>query len=213
MFKNDSHYIPEQNKPYQRGIVLGLTMAEVGILIIFILLLLIGYNIKAMQGSKIVKVEKLQTMEETLAKQLTQQSHQLANKEGQLQRYEKMLVEAGLGKGERPCWVKPDGTIEYLYDIILASDGIRMREYQYEHRSNERSRLQMPAVNPTEALNTEEYLRITKPLYDNSVADNCRFFVAIYDDTGPTEKELYKELLRTVENHFYKRLDLGRAPF
>ncbi len=32
-------------------------------------------------------------------------------------------------------------------------------------------------------------------------------------DTGPTEKELYKELLRTVENHFYKRLDLGRAPF
>src|SRR4051794_33209135 len=36
-----SHRIPEQNEAYRKGLVLGLTMAEVGILIIFVLLLLL----------------------------------------------------------------------------------------------------------------------------------------------------------------------------
>jgi len=36
--------IAEQNAAYRRGVVLGLTMAEVGILIIFVLLLLVGFK-------------------------------------------------------------------------------------------------------------------------------------------------------------------------
>ena len=64
---------------------------------------------------------------EALTRQL-EQSHRIANQEGQLRRYEAQLKEKGLGGGERPCWVKPDGTIEYLYDVVLASNGIRMRE-------------------------------------------------------------------------------------
>lgn len=51
------------------------------------------------------------------------------------------------------------------------------------------------------------------PLYDSSLVANCRFFVTVYDATGPAEKDLYKSLLRTVEGHFYKRLSLEPAPF
>ena len=36
-------------------------------------------------------------------------------------------VAAGHGKGERPCWVQLDGTIDYLYDVVLTSRGIKMR--------------------------------------------------------------------------------------
>jgi hypothetical protein len=150
---------------------------------------------------------------EALAKQVEQQSYRIANQEGQLQRYESRLKEAGLGKGERPCWVKPDGTIEYLYDVVLASNGIRMREYKYGHREHERSLMPMPAVDPNEVLRPAEFLRRTQSLYNHSLATNCRFFVVIYDATGPTEKELYKQLLQTVEGHFYKRLNRGPAPF
>src|SRR5262245_25892181 len=39
-----SEQIGQQKQAYRRGVVLGLTMAEVGILIIFVLLLLIGFN-------------------------------------------------------------------------------------------------------------------------------------------------------------------------
>lgn len=288
-----SHGIGEQNTAYRRGLVLGLTMAEVGILIIFILLLLLAFGewrreralaaqrnlvsisqsrlqsleysariveelaeaigagpnatpdeikhlvemvkaISATAGAKSMLAEaqaelaKLREVRQRLEKaaesadrsdglslpdRLEQQGFELANKEGQLRRYEQQLAEAGLGKGERPCWVRPDGTIEYLYDVVLTSAGIRMREYEYPNRTTERALLKMPQVDPAEFVAPSEFLTRTEPLYDQSVADNCRFFVVVYDGTESTEKELYKQLLRTVEGHFYKRLDRGTAPF
>ena len=63
-----------------------------------------------------------------LSDRLEKQGFKIANQQGQLTRYEQQLQSAGLGKGERPCWVQPDGTIEFLFDIVLATDGIRMRE-------------------------------------------------------------------------------------
>src|SRR5438105_15304296 len=66
-----SHHIPEQDTAYRRGMVLGLTMAAVGILIIFVLLLLIGVDeslrekqARAMEGRVAVKVERLRALEE-----------------------------------------------------------------------------------------------------------------------------------------------------
>ncbi|MEK6777775.1 MAG: hypothetical protein AABY87_12990 [bacterium] len=287
MVTQHRHNIPEQNKAYRRGIVLGLTMAEVGILIIFVLLLLLGLTDslrkkqeRDMDGHKLITTDRVRTLEEAesfmtqlrgtlhaannanveeisrliralqeiattqkgrtalqevsaaitelnrikdqikkdggsdaLASEVEQQSYRIANQEGQLQRYESQLKEAGLGKGERPCWVKADGTIEYLYDVVLSSNGIKMREYKYDHRERECALLPKPAVDPNELLSPTEFLQRTQPLYNHSLAQNCRFFVVVYDATGPTEKELYKQLLRTVEGHFYKRLDRGTAPF
>lgn len=289
MQEPSSHGIGEQNTAYRRGLVLGLTMAEVGILIIFVLLLLLAFaewqremalaaqrdqatipkmRLQSLESSdralkELVKasgvgpntppdeikrlieavkavastpeggsmlaeaqaeLEKMRAVRETLEKaaaadgkalpsQLQEQSFELANKEGQLQRYERKLLEAGLGKGERPCWVRPDGTIEYLYDVVLASGGIRMREYDYPQRVDERVRYRMPQVDPGEMLAPGEFLARTEPLYNESLAANCRFFVVVYDGTDSAEKELYKRLLRTVEGHFYKRLDRGPAPF
>jgi hypothetical protein len=255
-------------------------MAEAGILIIFVLLLLIAFDQWRREGHELVEVNRLRelgaaesqlvelqralqlsrsnsseefatlirslqevgatpqgqtalrdaraTLEEirrvkeqiakddstkTLAQEVERQSHRIGNQEGQLRRYEERLKEAGLGKGERPCWVKPDGTIEYLYDVVLGSNGIRMREYRYDHREPHRALLPMPVIDPTELLSSAEFLRRTERLYNHSVRTNCRFFVVVYDATAPNEKELYKAQLRTVEGHFFKRLDRGTAPF
>jgi len=130
-----------------------------------------------------------------------------------LARYEQQLQSAGLGKGERPCWVQPDGTIEFLFDVVLGTDGIRMRENVYPSRNKERKDLPMPSTNPLETITQSEFVTRTLPLYESSLAANCRFFVTVYDGTGPEEKERYKSLLRTVEGHFYKRLSRDSAPF
>ena len=71
----------------------------------------------------------------------------------------------------------------------------------------------MPASDPTEVIAPVEFQRRTQALYDSSLAANCRFFVTVFDATGPAEKNLYKSLLRAVEGHFYKRLSLAAAPF
>lgn len=279
MRESRTHRIGEQNTAYRRGIVLGLTMAEVGILIIFVLLLLIALRERRLLGARSVPtdrlaaleqaestlseirsalglheaaseeitrlvrslaeiaatsearstLEKLRAVQEELARireaigdhaaaeqlmaQVEQLTFRVSNQEGQLRRYEKQLKESGSGQGQRACWVKPDGTIEYLYEVVLASNGIRMREYVTPERAKERSTLPMPKVDPRETMQPDDFLRRTQPLYEHGRAANCRFLVVVYDATGPTEKERYKKLLTTVEGHFFKRLDNDAAPF
>jgi hypothetical protein len=287
MERPNSQQISEQSTSYRRGLVMGLTMAEVGILIIFVLLMLIGLNLwrsqkqdKEKQDHTSVKNERLQSLESTeslmtqlqsvmqwpqnptakeiqtlirgiqetaaspegqstlkkvrqaieemrsikdavikgggakeLAEQAMLQSYRIADQERNLQRYESQLREAGLGTGERACWLLPDGNIDFLYDIVLENGGIRMRERPHPEREAERALLPMPAVNPKEVLSQLEFRQRTYLLYERSLQMNCRFFVVIYDGTGPTEKELYKALLKTVEGYFYKTLADGTPPF
>ena len=150
---------------------------------------------------------------ESIPAEFARQAFQLANQEGQLQYYEKKLKAAGQGKGERPCWVQPNGTIDYLYDVVLASGGIRVREYSHPARAQERDGLPMPSVSQDEILSESMFLARTQRLFAYSQQQNCRFFVVVYDATQPHEKPLYKRLLRAVEGHFYKRLSDDPAPF
>lgn len=279
----DSGRIGEQHDAYRRGLVLGLTMAEVGILIIFVLMLLIAFEeyrqraakqaragttpvrisdltefrrsdeqlrvlmrefgvakelppddfrklVRAMQpiiksgvGAQTLaearaEIDRQKAVRESLAaalaasqkgntdeviRRIEEQSYKMANQEGQLARVEKQLEQFGQGKGVRPCWVQPDRTVDYLYDVVLTSSGIRVKEYAHPSRAAERALLPMPAVDPAETLSESEFLQRTLPLYRWSEVENCRFFVWIYDGTGPQEKEIYKRLRRTVEGHFY----------
>jgi hypothetical protein len=109
--------------------------------------------------------------------------------------------------------VKSDGTIEYLFDVVLGSNGIRVRENVFPKRLNEREALQVPPTDPSQVLTQGEFLRRTQNLFEHSAAQNCRFYVVVYDATAPSEKELYKSILRTVEENFHKRLSLELAPF
>lgn len=289
----DRGRIGEQNEAYRKGLVLGLTMAEVGILIIFVLLLLLVFTERQraeaaakLDGKVLIdqrELSRLHESEKTLrevaatlglsseegsddfvtlvrtiqqalreptartalrdareaidemnrvkeeigevlrgagvasadsvAKVVRQQGHRLANQEGQIKRLEDQLVAAGQGKDARPCWVQPNGKIDYLYDVVLTSRGIRMREYRYPYREVERRDLPAPEVNPDEVLTIGSFLARTAELFEYSKRNDCRFYVVVYDATASYEKALYKDLLRAVEGHFYKRLDNGAAPF
>jgi hypothetical protein len=285
--------IGEQDQAYRKGLVLGLTMAEVGILIVFVLLLLLAFSelrrsvaVRTFKGKqavdssdvtrlkaaeavldsaaqelgyapadtsedfvRLVRVlkeaaqnpygndqlaearsaldeiksarEEMQRAAETahkgrgaeVARLTEQQSYRIANQEGQIKIFQNRLDRFGQGKGERPCWVQPNGTIDYLYDVVLTSQGIRMREVANGTRAAERALLPAPKVDQNEVLSPSAFLVRTTSLYQRSKQENCRYFVTIYDATQSFEKPLYKDLLRTVEGHFYKRLDTGAAPF
>jgi hypothetical protein len=277
--------IDGQNQAYRRGLVMGLTMAEVGILIIFVLLLLIAWAalkhsreatgrwdmesigrqdlaslrsseetlrriaqalglaadvtpreiselIRAVQeasatpqGSNALQSAKqslqvLQETKESLRKVLEEariggadavlervetQAFDLSMKDGQLEFVKSRLDALGNGGGERPCWVEPDGSVRFLYDVLLTSHGLRMRERSGIEAV--RSRFPLPSVDPEVEMTEEQFLRLTQPLYDYGRSDErqCRFHVWIYDGTDAGEKALYKQEIKTVEGHFYRQ--------
>lgn len=290
MFQGRGDRIGDQNEAYRKGLVLGLTMAELCILIIFVLLLLLDVLAQlhedGLQAGEVVPAQQLAQLrhadsvlqevaealgmpvEETVedftrlvrvvqeaaaspntkealeqgrsmlaemrqareeltrvakaadsssgeetARQVEQQSYRIANQEGQLSALQKRLAALGGGKGERPCWAEANGSPDYLYDVVLASNGIKMRERLYANRARERELLPLPVTAPDEALSEEAFMARTAPLFQASRESNCRFFVVVYDATAAHEKPKYKRLLQTVENHFYKYLSNDPAPF
>ncbi len=289
---NDSnrqtHRIDDQYDAYRKGLVLGLTMAEVGILIIFVLLLLLvttereRYSLlqNATSPSEIAALrERANTLAEasrllgltadappedfvklvrvaeeavrrpegessltearqqlneirqareliertaraiaatgaaSLADTVKGQAFRIANQEGQLASLQRKLASSGRGSGERSCWAKADGSPDFLFDVVLASEGIRMRDHANPSRSAERA--QLPPLNTSAGvmMAEEAFRSVALPYFRHSVANNCRYFVVIYDATGAEEKTRYKNLLKTVEGYFYKRLDDGPAAF
>ena len=276
--------IGEQHSAYRRGLVLGLTMAEVGILVIFVLLLLLAlaaFDRQRYAEMAAVPPERLEQLEaaeaglesikkavgvrqadtpaeiqelvravqesaaspegraslqavrgaleeikrteqeirrvaervggeagSSMAATVAQQSRELAIKEGQLQHAEQRLRALGQGgAGARPCWVSPAGEIVFLYDVILTSRGIRMKLRDDVSRSPRVADLALPSIDSSAALSAEEFRAKTRELYDygRREENQCVFHVYVWDGTAPAEKERYKDLLRTVEGHFYKQ--------
>ena len=280
--------IGEQHEAYRKGIVLGLTMAEIAILIIFVLLLLLVFNqlqrahlIGQLGGrdpvqlttraeafeqiasgveelpedttrdfQKLVRViseavrrpgssrriseatSALQDIRrarkeiesvasaakpgsaDSLGRLVEEQSYAIGNLQGQIKALKAQLDSAGGKGGELPsCWADQGGHIDYVYEVVLNSNGIRMRQIEYGERLNERMLITSWVADPNEPLSEASFVERTQPWYDYSQRRDCRFFVDVYDETGPQEKLRYKALLKTVEGHFYKRLNSGAAPF
>lgn len=105
------------------------------------------------------------------------------------------------------------GETDYLFDIVLTSEGLRVRERAPESRASEREKLSLERMNPEETLTIASFLQRTRGVFDFSVRQNCRFYVVVYDATAEHEKVLYKSLLQAVENHFYKKVASGTSPF
>ncbi len=111
------------------------------------------------------------------------------------------------------CWVE-NGRPVYVFDVVLASDGLRMRDRAPERFRPERDRLLGSAeVDPGRTYTPAEFHTITRPMFDDSVKQECRYYVVIYDGTAADEKSRYKALMQTVEGHFYKRQSSDTAPF
>ena len=244
-----------QNISYRRGLVLGLTMAEIAILIIFVLLLafaalLAGQRDKRKEAEKIAQarqdtiislkkqfseirerlpegksIEELQRelvfVSET--RQQLEEVYEAAKEHGfspepdavrdalETAREYEDLISAGKGTEVPSCWVQDDESIEYIYDINLTPKGLVIRETDLPHRKEERRVLQSQNIILGQDISEASFRAATSNLFEWSKEKKCRFFVRVFDSTGPTEKSIYQSRLKTVEAHFYKKLVSNEA--
>lgn len=287
--------VDDQNKSYRRGLVLGLTMAEIAILIIFCLLLASAFlmqekerraqqlRVKNQELAQVqqmvdrilerngnpekfdelfrelrrvaeetvkaedVKAELDKLKEETkdmaadaafakevkeslkdtpyqdkspaaladalkasgnageLAAQKKEAEIEAERLKGQLANAQKTLAKYGKG-GELPaCWADADtGKTEYIFSIQLTSSGLIIHDRRLPKWAEQQARLPLGGIAFDKTLSQSQFLAQTGPLFRWGEEHNCRFVVIAYDRTGEQEKVTYKNMLRTLEGHFYK---------
>ena len=115
-------------------------------------------------------------------------------------------LQRGSGQGtEHPtCWATSTGKQEYIFDITLTDAGIVVADNALPNRVSAQKNLPLQQMIFDQELSHEVFLRTALPLYEWSKKEDCRFFVRVYDQTGPHEKSLYKNRLQAVESRFYK---------
>lgn len=137
-------------------------------------------------------VEKIEELKSTLA-----------NLRGQNKILLDRLKSSGKGTEKPSCWATESGGIEYIFDIQLTSSGVIVKNNALPHRAEEQAKLPTQNIQYGRTLSSRDFRSQTRPVLDWSNANDCRFFVRVYDKTGAAQKTLYKQMLRTVGESFY----------
>ena len=113
-----------------------------------------------------------------------------------------------LGKGsERPaCWATREGRPEYIFDVALSAGGFTIHDRALPSRREQQARLPISMISFDATLSLDAFRAQTRPLFEWGESRGCRFFVVAADRTGSGQKEIFKQRLRGLEEHFYKFL-------
>lgn len=124
---------------------------------------------------------------------------------GQLANIQQKLERLGKGTEMPACWADPKtGKVEYIFRIDLTSTGLIIHDLKLPHRAEEQALLPLGMISFDQELSRGQFSAQTEPLAQWSKNHGCRFFVIARDRTQADEKDVYKTMLRTLEDHFYK---------
>lgn len=129
------------------------------------------------------------------------------------ERIERLQAQAqgGGGTDHPSCWYDDDGTVAYLFDVAMNAEVYVIQPAREPQHERKRASLPLARVRTGRRLDPGQFLDQTREIYDWSVREECRFFVRAFDLT-PDQKELYKQRMRILERHFYKKLNPSGPP-
>ena len=137
-------------------------------------------------------------------RQAEDSQEQVKTLQGRLLNVQQKLTALGRGTEMPACWANPvTGKPEYIFDIALQSGAIRVHDNALPNRQREQAKLPLSDLQFDRSLSFNEFRAATRPLFQWSEKEGCRFFVRVTDETAAHEKTKYKLVLRTVQEHFY----------
>lgn len=102
------------------------------------------------------------------------------------------------------CWPSSQpGRPEYIFNVALTSTGLIVHDNALPDRVADQKLLPLNGMMFGKKIGDDEFADRTDPLYQWSVKHGCRFFVHVFEQTKPDEKDIYKARLRAVGEHFY----------
>lgn len=110
---------------------------------------------------------------------------------------------SGVALSLEPCWLNAEGThAQYIYDVHLSDEGIRVKKTFGPARDADYAALPVSGATLDSQIDRYTFAARFVPLFDQSVAQNCRHFVRVYEGDHKTA-ELYKAQRDAVESFFY----------
>ena len=161
--------------------------------------------VEAIEAASDMAGVKEKTPEKTLERLL----REAVNTKGQNINLREKIEKIGNGLDHQPCWENPvTGVPEYVFDAIINETTIDVLPGWPESRHTQA--INDPHINTVigNYSSNKEFWESTKNLYNDSVKDECRHFVRIFDHAE--SKKSFKLYLTGIENHFYKYLSKGQ---
>lgn len=122
---------------------------------------------------------------------------------GQNERLREQLNSQGNGLDHPPCWFDEQGKTEFLYDIVIFEYSIQVFPGWPERRKTEALESNSIQKGLGTFLHRVEFLKATKAIFKDSVNQNCRHLVRVYDADVNGSRIKYKNLLRSIKQRFY----------
>lgn len=107
-----------------------------------------------------------------------------------------------------PCWINTEGSLkagthaDYIYDVHLSDAGINVTKTFGPERGSDYAALPVSGARLDETIDRYTFAAQFVPLFDASVAGNCRHFVRVYEGQHASA-DLYKAQRDAVEGFFY----------
>lgn len=142
---------------------------------------------------------------ESFEKSIESLVQQNSNVKGQNINLRNKIKNLGNGLDHPPCWADDEtGAIQYVFNVMINENSVEVFEGWPDKRVQEA--LNNPKITQVIGLySTNESLwNKSNSLYQESVENECRHFVRIYDHAD--SKSSFKKYLLGIENHFYKYL-------
>ncbi len=222
----------QSGRSYRRGLALGLTMAELFILLLFLLLLLLtalygaalsgnddvpGMQVASRETGRLnrlhlmLQAENLKLDRKSIAMLIESRKELLEENRQQAETIEKLAAKNGV---DPSCWHETDESGKYgqvyLFDVKVHDKDLQVEDLapppQYHE---EKASLPLAGFPFGKRISDLEFLRVTKPIRqfasDRKVrAYPCVFYVRIHDLTSAAAKERYKQAENTIGSHFYR---------
>lgn len=204
------------------GIVLGLTIAEIILLILFaVVLAMAGVLMK--RGTLIKEQVERQVLTDTnklLKDPTTYQAgsdfqkffgkdakvSDVFNEQRKLQsdldKLKSEMAKSGNVEILPPCLrIANGGNIPYIYDIAIRNDGVALFDTSPDLLKPQLKR-EFPNPPPLgKILSAQEFKSLTNSYIDYGKRNQCKFYVKVYDETQ-NNKDKFKSQLKIVESNF-----------
>lgn len=109
----------------------------------------------------------------------------------------------GVALSLEPCWINAEGThAQYIYDVHLSDEGIKVTKTFGAARDADYGALGVDGATLDSQIDRYTFAAQFAPLFNQSVAQNCRHFVRVYEGDHKTA-EHYKAQRDAVESFFY----------